>query len=408
MKKILLTFISALLIGCNTTAPKPKTITVDGEPEGPHTSVEWKIWAYSTAAPSFIAANCTVVDNDGTVLREGTNGWTAMSGNMAGPADPENGYRDRHEAISMVGDAESFNWMKGYMDKTKPEMNGDGWIWMLHGDSGVDNFRPYSEGDKANTPEGAWIESGPHLMLMPKDPSTLDGQTTDFNTGSPYVMFEGTDYAHLMIPTEGYYDYQDPVPSIPNLENSNVEPDAPHTSAEWKIWAYSTAAPSFIAANCTVVDMDADGNQIVLREGTNGWTAMAANPRGPADPENGWKDPHEAMPMVGDALSFAWVSAYFAGTKPKTTMDSDGWAWMLHGDMGEDNTKAGVLNKEDSVEGAWIESGPHLMLMPKDPSTLDGQTTDFNKGAPYVMFAGTDYAHLMIPVEGYYDYQDPK
>ena len=24
-----------------------------------------------------------------------------------------------------------------------------------------------------------------------------------------------------------------------------------------------------------------------------------------------------------------------------------------HGDMGEDNTKAGVLNKEDSVEGAW-------------------------------------------------------
>ncbi len=47
------------------------------------------------------------------------------------------------------------------------------------------------------------------------------------------------------------------------------------------------------------------------------------------------------------------------------------------------------------------------MLMPKDPSTLDGQTTDFNTGAPYVMFAGTDYAHLMIPVEGYYDYQAP-
>ena len=132
---------------------------------------------------------------------------------------------------------------------------------------------------------------------------------------------------------------------------------------------------------------------------------MAANPRGPADPENGWKDAHEAMAMVGDAQSFAWVSAYFAGTKPSETMESDGWAWMLHGDMGEDNTKAGVLNKEDSADGAWIESGPHLMLMPKDPSTLDGQTTDFNSGAPYVMFAGTDYAHLMIPVEGYYKYQ---
>ena len=37
---------------------------------------------------------------------------------------------------------------------------------------------------------------------MPKDTSTLEGPTTDFNTGAPYVMFEGTDYAHLMIPTE--------------------------------------------------------------------------------------------------------------------------------------------------------------------------------------------------------------
>ena len=189
--------------------------------------------------------------------------------------------------------------------------------------------------------------------------------------------------------------------------DTNGEPEGPHTSAEWKIWAYSSAAPSYIAAECTVVDMDAEGNQVVLREGTNGWTAMAANPRGPADPENGWKDPHEAMPMVGDAESFKWASAYFAGTKPGDVMEKDGWAWMLHGDMGEDNTKAGVLNKEDSVEGAWIESGAHLMLMPKDPSTLDGQTTDFNTGAPYVMFAGTDYAHLMIPVEGYYDYQAP-
>jgi hypothetical protein len=86
------------------------------------------------------------------------------------------------------------------------------------------------------------------------------------------------------------------------------EPEGPHTSNEWKIWAYSTAAPSFIADECTVVDMDGT----ILREGSNGWTAMAANPRGPANPENGWKDPHEAMPMVGDAASFAWVSAYMA------------------------------------------------------------------------------------------------
>ena len=187
----------------------------------------------------------------------------------------------------------------------------------------------------------------------------------------------------------------------------NGEPEGPHTSAEWKIWAYSTAAPSFIASECTVVDVDGT----VLREGTNGWTAMAANPYGgPSDPENGWKDPHEAMPMVGDAAAFAWAQGFMSGTVPKN--DVDGWAWMLHGDMGEDNRMYLVTDEEGiaqaKADGEWIESGAHLMMFPSDPSTLDGQTTDFNSGAPYVMFAGTEYAHLMIPVEGYYNYQAKK
>ena len=37
-----------------------------------------------------------------------------------------------------------------------------------------------------------FIESGPHLMLLPRDPSSLDTQTTDFDTGAPYVMFKDT------------------------------------------------------------------------------------------------------------------------------------------------------------------------------------------------------------------------
>ena len=179
----------------------------------------------------------------------------------------------------------------------------------------------------------------------------------------------------------------------------NGEPDLPHTSAEWKIWAYSSAAPSFIASKCTVVDVDGT----ILRQGTNGWTAMAANPRGMADPENGWKDPHEAMPMVMDAQAMKWAMAFMSGKKPE--LDHDGWMYMLHGDMGEDNTKQLVFKKEDAAEGHWIESGPHLMLMPKDPSSLKGQTTDFNSGSPYIMFEGTGYDHIMIPVEGYYKYQ---
>ena len=60
MKKILLFMITIFLISCETAVIEK--VETNGEPEGPHTSVEWRIWAYSTAAPSFIADNCTVVD----------------------------------------------------------------------------------------------------------------------------------------------------------------------------------------------------------------------------------------------------------------------------------------------------------------------------------------------------------
>ena len=86
----------------------------------------------------------------------------------------------------------------------------------------------------------------------------------------------------------------------------NGEPEGPHTSIEWQIWAYSTAAPDYIAENATVFD-GPGGN--LLREGTNGWTCLPANPRGMSDPENGWIDPHDAMPACGDGEFFKWVMA---------------------------------------------------------------------------------------------------
>ena len=184
-----------------------------------------------------------------------------------------------------------------------------------------------------------------------------------------------------------------------NEVNESGEPSGLHTSAEWQIWAYSTAAPSYIAKDATVLNEKME----MLREGTNGWTCLPVNPRGMSDPENGWKDAHEAMPLCGDAEVFKWISAYLSDEIPD--MDYDGYAWMLHGDMGEDNSTPKVMSKDDAKEGHWIESGPHLMRMPKDPSSLDGMTTDFNSGAPYVMFSGTPYAHVMYPVQDYYKHQ---
>ena len=138
------------------------------------------------------------------MLREGTNGWVCVAFNPM----PEGGFNTPHEANPACGDAASLAWVDAYMNNTIPEMESDGWLWMLHGDTGVDNFRAYSEGDREGSNPIHFIESGPHLMLLPKDPKSLDTQTTDFNTGAPYVMFKGSPYVHLMIPTDGYYDYQ--------------------------------------------------------------------------------------------------------------------------------------------------------------------------------------------------------
>ena len=180
-----------------------------------------------------------------------------------------------------------------------------------------------------------------------------------------------------------------------------AEPTSPHDGDEWQIWAYSSAAPRPLANNVTVLGLDGS----VLRSGTNGWTCMVGNPR-PA-PENGWGSAHEAMPICTDEVGMKWMNDFMEGKAPK--LERDAFMWMLHGDVGEDNTTAGVLNKTDAKDPSlWIESGPHLMLLPKDPSSLDGMNTNFNTGAPYVMFPGTPGAHVMIPVDGYYEYQEQK
>ena len=192
------------------------------------------------------------------------------------------------------------------------------------------------------------------------------------------------------------------VATTSDVSGQSPEPSAPHASAEWQIWAYSTAAPTFIAMSATIVDAASN----VLRNGTNEWTCMPANPRGMANPADGWADAQEAMPICADEEGLKWILAYVGGTTPQLTRDT--YLWMLHGDMGEDNSTPLVMTRDDAEDPAnWIMSGPHLMLMPREPSSLDAFTTDFRTGSPYLMFGGTEYAHLMIPMEDYYQHQQP-
>ena len=173
-----------------------------GHHEGGNTK-DWEIKTYSSAAPAFIGDHATIIGASGKVLREGTNGWRCEPFMPM----PEGGFKHPHESAAACSDKNAVAWANAYKSQSQPELEADGWIWMLHGDLGVDNFIPYTDGQK-DAGHKHFIESGAHLMLMPKDPASLKGQSTDYTTGGPYVMFEGTPYVHLMIPVAGYYDYQ--------------------------------------------------------------------------------------------------------------------------------------------------------------------------------------------------------
>ena len=183
-----------------STNGMPSSKSKDGK------SKEWMIEVMTTAAPSFIGNNASVATYEGKILREGTNGWTCSPGRPM----PKGGYKDAQDTNASCADIEGFKWVEAYVNGTTPDMKRDAYIWMLHGDVGEDNRRSsLYGGSKDDAIEmNHFIESGPHLMLMPKDPKTIENFTTDFTTGEPYQMFKGSPYAHLMIPFEGYYMFQ--------------------------------------------------------------------------------------------------------------------------------------------------------------------------------------------------------
>ena len=220
MARFVLVSFALVLVGCGEAAVSPSSDTQPeaqdqtsiasstGEPDASHISTEWQIWAYSTASPTFISSNATAVDGEMNVLREGTNGWTCLPANPRGMSDPESGWKDAHEAMPLCADGEGMKWVAAYLGGERPQLERDAIIWMLHGDMGEDNTTPLVMSQPEAADPSQWIVSGPHLMIMPKDPASLDAFGTDFTVGSPYTMFVGTDYAHLMIPVEDYYRYQ--------------------------------------------------------------------------------------------------------------------------------------------------------------------------------------------------------
>ena len=157
----------------------------------------------------------------------------------------------------------------------------------------------------------------------------------------------------------------------------NSPTDASDTT-QAKIARAMSAGPTDFARSARIVDTDAQGNMVVLREGSNGFTCMPGNPKVIGEP-----------PKCADAASMQWA-ADFKAHKPKPTNTVPGITYMLAG-----ATQRSDSDPYDKTSEA-ITVGPHWMIMwPFDPKTTGLPTTHKPTGA-YVMWTGSPYAHLHL------------
>tara|TARA_R110000823_G_scaffold118451_2_gene242319 strand:+ start:6243 stop:6884 length:642 start_codon:yes stop_codon:yes gene_type:complete len=144
-----------------------------------------------------------------------------------------------------------------------------------------------------------------------------------------------------------------------------------------------SAAPSDVAKHATVKTMDGR----VLRKGSNGWVCF---PDHAAEPGN--------SPRCLDPSYQGFMKAYMQKSKPQT--DRVGFGYMLQGGKPGSDTNPRAQGPQD--KGVWQSDPrpPHIMVVVPDTKDLEGLPTDSGGNGPWVMWSGTPYAHIMIPLAG--------
>jgi hypothetical protein len=179
-------------------------------------------------------------------------------------------------------------------------------------------------------------------------------------------------------------------PSGDRADAAQVRGDAPAAVLDdaAKIRQAESAAPEAISRHATIMDWpETEGGEMrTLRDGTNRWVCHPSTPVavGAADED----------PMCLDEQWQQFVHAWATRTQPGVT--GVGIGYMLRGDAGASNIDPFATGPTPDNE--WVTTPPHIMVIVPDPAQLEGFTSDPSPGGPYVMWRGTPYAHIMVPV----------
>lgn len=150
-------------------------------------SVEVKIARAISAGYPAITDQATIMDVDGTILREGTNGWTCLPGISLIPGDKN----------PMCNDQVWMKWMKAAAEGKTFSTDTVGVSYMLAGDGLVNNDDPMATDPNDG---GVWVKEGPHLMMLFPSTDAIADLPRDPFAGGQYVMWDKTPMVHVMIP----------------------------------------------------------------------------------------------------------------------------------------------------------------------------------------------------------------
>jgi hypothetical protein len=148
----------------------------------------------------------------------------------------------------------------------------------------------------------------------------------------------------------------------------------------------TSAAPEAVAKDAAVVAMNEKMEMRTVREGKNNFTCMPDNPMSPGND-----------PMCLDEGGMQWAAAWISKQQPPAGMV--GFGYMLMG--GSDASNIDPHAEMPAAGAQWVDTGPHVMIfnVGEAGKSYPRQGENPDTKAPYVMWSGTPYEHLMIPVE---------
>jgi hypothetical protein len=158
--------------------------------------------------------------------------------------------------------------------------------------------------------------------------------------------------------------------ALPNEEIPTAEPAY--------LAKVKTAAPEEIVAKASIVMMQ-DGKPKLLQTGTNGFTCSIGG---------------DGTPACADENAVAWQKAVASKSDPPNKV---GFIYMLAGDTGANNQDP----HQRASHQHWVQTGPHVMIVGPAVREMGGYPRNVdvtNPTQPYVMFPGSPYEHLMLPV----------